>query len=133
MATERRHWDYSIETFEQALNIKREILQLETRLESLFGGAPQAATPRKSASSTEAGGAGSSSGKRSMSPAARQRIAQAQRARWARLKGSPAQPPASSRKVTSAKQSGISAAGRKRLSEMMKARWAARKKSAKSS
>jgi len=65
-----------------------------------------------------------------MSASARAKIAAAQRARWAKQKGTaapkkavPAQKRASGRKP-------MSPAMRKKLSAMMKARWAARKKAA---
>jgi len=59
-------------------------------------------------------------GRRHMSAAARQRISEAMKQRWARRKSKSA--------PAKAKRHGMSAAARKKLSALMKARWAARKK-----
>ena len=63
---------------------------------------------------------------RRMSAAARKRISQAMKARWAKWKGKSA-PKKSAPAKTKAGPT-MSAAGRKKLSELMKARWAAKKK-----
>ena len=60
-------------------------------------------------------------GPRRMSPAARRRISERMKARWA------------ARRKTAAPARRISAAGRKRLSELARARWAERKKKGKNS
>ncbi len=126
--------DVSLKQLEEAVDLKKQINQLQNQLDSLLRGsrAPtssgtatlvitQPATPRK-----RRGG---------LSAAGRERIAAAARARWARAKaGQGSSAPAASAKKSSAKKSsakkkgGISAAGRKKLSQMMKARWAARRK-----
>ena len=59
--------------------------------------------------------------RRAMSAAARNRISEAMKQRWAKWKGK------SAPKKTKARP-GMSAAARKKLSALMKARWAARKK-----
>ena len=59
-------------------------------------------------------------GHRRMSAAARKRISEAMKQRWANRKGKSA--------PAKAKRRGMSAAARKKLSALMKARWAARKK-----
>ena len=59
--------------------------------------------------------------KRTMSAAARMRIAQAQRARWARVKK---QSPSTSVKSISSGPRRISGAGRKRIAAAARARWA---------
>jgi hypothetical protein len=91
----------------QARTIQHQINRLQERLDLLVGGTSQAGRR----------------GKRRMSAAARARIAAAQRARWAKQRGS---------KTTGAKRGKrkrrLTAAGRKKLSDMMKARWAARRK-----
>lgn len=72
--------------------------------------------------------------RRHMSAAARKRISEGMKARWAQRSGtarSKASQAKSAKKATG--RSGISAAGRKRLSVLMKARWAARKRQAKTS
>jgi hypothetical protein len=61
-----------------------------------------------------------------MNAAARKRISQAMKARWAKRKGKSA-PKKSAPAKTKAGPT-MSAAARKKLSELMKARWAAAKK-----
>jgi hypothetical protein len=79
-------------------------------------------------------------GKRVISEEARQRMAEAQRKRWAKKKRAvkaaavlTAEKPAkaANKKTTTKKvKTGITAAGRKRISEAAKARWAAKKATA---
>jgi len=64
------------------------------------------------------GAAGRRSGTRTLSGAARERIAAAQRARWARVKGTTQAKPSASKKRT------LSAAARKRIAAAQRARWA---------
>jgi len=71
--------------------------------------------------------------RRKFSAAARKRMREAQRARWAKLKGesAPAAKMAAKPAVKAAKsEGGITAAGRKALSVAMKKRWAAKKAAA---
>jgi hypothetical protein len=63
-----------------------------------------------------------------MSAAAREKIAAAQRARWAKQKGKATPTNVAAKKTVRRKP--MSPAARKKLSAMMKARWAARKKAA---
>jgi hypothetical protein len=68
-----------------------------------------------------------------MPPEAREKIAAAQRARWAKSKGGAKAEKAASPKAGKRgrkKRSGLTAEGRARLAAAMKARWAARKKGA---
>src|SRR5258708_3352443 len=99
--------DISLKRLEEAVSVRRQIDVLERRLASLFGTASS-----RSASRT---------GKRTMSPQAREKIAAAMRARWANRKRT-------SVGKSARKKGEITPAGRKRLSQLMKARWAARKK-----
>ena len=121
MASDTSFWNHPLEKLEEALSIKRQIASLEARLSSLFGASSKAAADK---GATTSGGRG----RRKMSPAARAKIAAAQRARWARAKGEGS----AAKKTTTARpkkrRSGLTAAGRKKLSENMKARWAARRK-----
>jgi hypothetical protein len=103
--------DLSLEALKEAVAIREQIDQLETRLAALLGGS---AAPAMAA--TKTGG-----GKRTMSPEGRARISAAAKARWAARRGNQSSSSAGS------ERRGISTAGRKRLSEMMKARWAAKK------
>lgn len=69
--------------------------------------------------------------RRKFSAAARQRMREAQKLRWAKIRGGPS---ATAVKATSGPAKvtrGITAAGRKALSIAMKKRWAAKKSSAK--
>lgn len=66
--------------------------------------------------------------RRKFSAAARKRMREAQRARWAKIKGAPSVPAAKAPAKTTAKpKRGLTAAGRKALSIAMKKRWAAKK------
>ena len=70
-------------------------------------------------------------GPRTMSAAARAKIAAAQRARWAKRKREGVRKAISAKAAVPKKQSrrrGISPAARRRLSRLMKQRWAARRK-----
>lgn len=121
--------DLSLSTLQEAVRIREEIDSLEERLRSLLSG-DSADVSRATTPATSAAARGR--GKRAMSPEARKRIAEAQRARWAKARATQGISGGSSPAKTSAsKKRGISAAGRRKLSEMMKARWAARRKAAK--
>lgn len=67
-----------------------------------------------------------------MSSEARERIAAAQRARWAKTNGAAKAPAAKGSKPArkGKKKSGLTPEGRAKLAAAMKARWAARKKGA---
>ena len=115
----------SLAQLTRAIQIAEQIERLESELSSLLrdtGSTQVSPTPRSSA-------AGKGGKRRTMSPEARERIAAAQRARWAKTKGTSAAAPASGGKPKKRK-GGISAEGRARLAAAMKARWAARKRGA---
>jgi hypothetical protein len=82
--------------------------------------------PKSSPAAPSAGGRK----RRTMSAAARAKIAAAQRLRWARQKGSSTSKKVEPAGKKSAGRRAMSPAARKKLSAMMKARWAARKKAA---
>lgn len=71
-------------------------------------------------------------GRRTMSAAAKKRISQAAKKRWARLRAISEAKPPEAQKPTSAKKAAparhMSAAARKRISEAAKKRWAIRRK-----
>jgi hypothetical protein len=67
--------------------------------------------------------------RRKFSAAARKRMREAQKARWAKIRGESAAPAKAPAKAAKQK-SGITAAGRKALSIAMKKRWAAKKAAA---
>jgi len=68
--------------------------------------------------------------RRTMSAAARAKIAAAQRARWAKQKANAAPRKTAPNQGKSAGRKPMSTAARKKLSALMKARWAAKKKNA---
>ena len=88
--------------------------QAISALEVLASTAPRRGRPPKA---TSTGGK-----RRRMSPAARKRISEAMKQRWAKWKGKSAPKKAKTRPP-------MSAAARKKLSALMKARWAAKRKS----
>jgi hypothetical protein len=77
--------DLSVADLKRFVGIKEQIEGLETQLNALIGGeaAPEPAKP----------------GRRTMSAAARRKIAAAQRARWARVKGTDAAPDPKKRRM----------------------------------
>ena len=107
----------SIDTLKEAIQIKEQIATLEARIEKLLGSGT-VATVASPASSVEA-----PTQRRKMSAAAKAKIAAAARARWARVKGTPA-PVAQPVK----KKGGISPEGRARIVAALKKRWAAVRK-----
>ncbi len=107
----------------QALQLREQIEVLQRKLGVLLGG-------ERSASATVAKTkkpVGRPAGKRTMSAAARAKIAAAQKARWAKTK-EPAAPAAKSSAKVAKKKGGLTTEGRAKLAAAMKARWAARKK-----
>jgi hypothetical protein len=101
----------SIEQLKQAVRIKEQIAQLERDLNSVLGSKNATAAP----------------GKRSgMSPAARERIAAAQRARWAKVKGTSAGAKSSAIKSEVSKPGPrkMSPAARAKIAAAARARWA---------
>ena len=107
--------NHPIETLERALHIRKQIDRLNEALTELFGPAPislagvQTEVPKRK-------------GKRTMSAAGRARVAAAQPARWAKVKGSE---PAVTAKAPMLKPKGrFSAAHRAKLAASAKARWA---------
>jgi|SRR5581483_2892303 len=107
----------------KVVEIKERIEELEAELERLAGSDGGAAAPTSSGTGR--------TGKRTMSPAARARIAAAQRARWAKVHAA-----AGKTRVTAAaggkKKRRMSPAARAKLAAIAKARWAKAKASGKS-
>jgi hypothetical protein len=96
----------SVHQLKQAITIRERIEALEAELGQLLGGSDGAATPTSNGRRK----------RRGMSAAGRARIAAAQKARWAKIKGNAAvEAPRRRRK--------ISAAARARISAAAKARW----------
>ena len=69
--------------------------------------------------------------KRKISAAGRRRMAAAQKARWAKIRGE-AEPTSSASRTQTGKEKKLSAAGRKAISEATKRRWAAKRAEAQS-
>jgi hypothetical protein len=109
---------HPIETLEEALRIRRQIDALQKQLSALFANHPPSldAIPVKSGPATK-------TGKSTMSAEARERIAAAQRARWAKTNGA-STPVAKPGK----KKGGLTPEGRARIVAALKARHAAAKK-----
>jgi hypothetical protein len=113
-------------TLEQLRQELKRIDDAIAALEGLSQPALRRGRPPKSADTVASGGPR----RRVMSAAARAKIAAAQRARWAKQKGTtPAKKTAPAQKKSGGRRT-MSASVRKRLSAMMKARWAERKKAA---
>jgi hypothetical protein len=112
----------SSQQLNRAAQIKERIETLERELAQLLGASAPASTsaPR-----------GRSAGRRGISAAGKERIAAAQRARWARARGqSPANGAASSAPRSRRR---MSAAARAKLAKAARARWAKAKAAGKSS
>jgi len=134
----------SIADLKRAIEIAETTEKLQAQLAALVGGSSiatltpklTAAVPAKAAKAAKP--AGRKGGKRQLSPEARDRIATAQRARWAKVRGTSKKAPAPAPAPTAApvtkkegkkpKKRVLTAAGRASLSAALKARWAARKK-----
>ena len=111
-----------IQTIVSDLKAERNrIDQAISALEGLTSTAPRRGRPPKAATT---GGK-----RRRMSPAARKRISEAMKQRWAKWKGksAPKQDKTTPKKTTVRRP--MSAAAKKKLSALMKARWAAKKES----
>ena len=102
----------STDQLRRALQIKQQIETLESQLSSLLSGAP---TIRRQG--TRMGG------RRTMSASARARIAAAQRARWAKAKGTSS----SNGNAPGKRRKKMSAAGRAAIAAAQRARWARKK------
>jgi hypothetical protein len=123
MPTTSSFWDHPIDKLEEALSIRKQIAALQSKLSGLFG-SDDSKTPTPTAQRSKP----QKSGKRTMSPEARERIAAAQRARWAKQKGTTTSTSPTSKAPK--KKGGLTPEGRAKLAASMKARWADRKKGA---
>src|ERR1051325_1440556 len=100
--------DLSLRNLEEAVSIRRQIDNLERRLNTLVGG-----------SAGHGAATSCRRGRRRMSAATRAKLSAAARARWARQRGGGGK----RGRATRRRRSGITAAGRRRLSQLMKDRW----------
>jgi hypothetical protein len=101
--TDRTMINLTASELRRAADVKDKIEALQSELARLLGGTDNAPAPRK---------------RRGMSAAVRARIAAAQRARWAKQRGTKAS------KLAAKPRRKVSAAARKRLALAAKARWA---------
>jgi hypothetical protein len=110
----------SVDQLKRAIVIAEQIEKLEAELNQILSG--RASTQAPTTAKTKA----AKTGKRTMSPEARAKIAAAQRARWAKSKGEAAKPAVDSKGPKSKKKQkgGMSAAGRAAIVAAQKARWA---------
>jgi hypothetical protein len=109
----------SVDQLKRAIAVAEQIEKLQGELSAILGG--QSPTPTVSPKTESAG----KKGKRTMSMEAREKIAAAQRARWAKSKGQKAATTLSGTDgKTARKKSGMSAAGRAAIAAAQKARWA---------
>jgi len=114
-------FDLPIATIEKALGIRKQIEALQASLNSILGGVKESATPASLAVTTKK--VDGRKGKRS--PAARAKMAAAQKARWAKKTGSSTKPaPAESVVKGARKKRTMSPEGRARIVAALKARWA---------
>src|SRR5215470_5441882 len=116
--------DISVKDLQEAISIRQQIDGLQRRLSSLLRGAPQRPTP--ATAPTASGRYFSPATRAKLTAAARRKLSQLMKARWAARRKAGGKPKASSRK-----KGALTPAGRKRLSELMKARWAARRRGGK--
>lgn len=112
----------SIHQLKRALEISEQIEKLQAEFATIFGGTSPA--PVAKATPQPAG----KTGRGKMSPEAREKIAAAARARWAKVKGT--SPAVAKAPAGPKKKGGLTPEGRAKLAAAMKARWAARKKGA---
>ena len=118
--------DLSVPELRKVLQIKEEIASLEGQLKAVLGASAPAAKLSVSVAKPVAGKRG---GRRKLSPEARERIAAAQRARWAASRdGKAASKPAKAEKAVAGKRGGrrkMSPEARERIAAAQRARWAA--------
>ena len=123
--------DLSVPELRKVLQIKEEIASLESQLKAVLGASAPSASVVASAAKPVAAKRG---GRRKLSPEARERIAAAQRARWAARRGGKAvAKPAKAAKVAkpaAGKRGGrrkLSPEARERIAAAQRARWAAQR------
>jgi hypothetical protein len=132
-------WDHPIDKLEEALNLKKQIHALQTKLSSMFGGDEEETTPapakrgpgrpRKSESQVAAPASKPAKrGRKPFSAESRAKMAAAQRARWAGKSGTGTVVSGPSPKRPKTGKRTVSPEVRARLAAAMKARWAAAKR-----
>ena len=126
----------SIDRLKRAVEVAEQIEKLQSELASILGD-KQAAAPAPVAKAPKAAkvvvSKPAGKGKRTMSPEARERIAAAQRARWAKSRGAVVAKPAASAsaaapKAKTGKRPPLSPEAREKIAAAARRRWAAVKK-----
>ena len=123
----------SIDRLKRAVEVAEQIEKLQSELASILGD-KQAAAPAPVAKAAKvAVSKPAGKGKRTMSPEARERIAAAQRARWAKSRGAAVAKPAASvsaaaPKAKTGKRPPLSPEAREKIAAAARRRWAAVKK-----
>ena len=123
--------DLSVPELRKVLQIKEEIAILESQLKAVLGANPSAASVSSPTAKLVAGKRG---GRRKLSPEARERIAAAQRARWAAQRGGKAVAKPAKVAKSAGKRGGrrqLSPEARERIAAAQRARWAAARAKAK--
>src|SRR5688572_3534070 len=108
----------SVASLKRAIAIAEQIESLQSQLASIVGGGAAAKVVTKAVATPAAPTRKGRRGRRTMSAEARERIAAAQRARWAKSKGgssAKASAPAPAAKSGKKKRAGLTAEGRARL------------------
>jgi len=118
----------SIDQLKRAISISEEIQKLESELASILGASAKVSAPAKAAAVAAKPGRRR---RRGLSAEGRARIAAAQKARWAKLKGATAAEPAAKPAGKRRKKRHLSPEARARIVAAVKRRWAKAKKAAK--
>ena len=129
----------SIDRLKRAVEVAEQIEKLQSELASILGdkqavaSAPVAKVAKAAKVAKVAASKPAGKGKRTMSPEARERIAAAQRARWAKSRGAVVAKPAASAsaaapKAKTGKRPPLSPEAREKIAAAARRRWAAVKK-----
>jgi hypothetical protein len=122
----------SIDRLKRAVEVAEQIEKLQSELASILGSQPAVSSAPVARAAKVAASKPAVKGKRTMSPEARERIAAAQRARWAKSRGAAVAKPASaaSSPATKAKpgKRTLSPEAREKIAAAARRRWAAVKK-----
>jgi hypothetical protein len=113
----------SIDQLKRAITISEQIQKLESELASILGASARVSAPAKVAAAAAKPGRR----RRGLSAEGRARIAAAQKARWAKVKGAAAAAPAA-KKGRRKKKRNLSPEARARIVAAVKRRWAKARK-----
>ena len=126
MSKSNSFWDHPIATIEKAIGLRKQIEALQASLAGILGGAKQHVSAHLSAP-VGAQRVDGRKGKRS--PAARAKMAAAQKARWAKKRGASVETaPAAAAEKAPKKKRTMSPEARAKIAAAQRARWAKQKK-----